>query len=714
VPKTEPNCLIRFGVFEVDPRTGELRSKGSRVKLQDQPLQILLALLEKSGEVVTREELRAKLWPADTFVDFDHGLNAAVKRLRDALGESAEKPIFIETLARRGYRFIAPVDGGFAPSGIGVAAAPEKSKSSFFRSWIAVAALLSTTVIAVLVWALWQNSSPRQEAVERRLTANSFENSVSSGAASRDGAYVAYADYTGIYLKLIRTGETHPVPLPPNFAARVDDWFPDDSHLLVSRLEQPGKTSLWSISVFGGAPRQLADDASGGALSPDGSHIAFHRGDLTWGDVWGREEWVMRSDGTDVVKVAAARSDDSKVGTPTWSPDGKRIAYVRTNFAYHAPSSSIELNEWQKASAQTLFSDGRLTPALHWLRDGRLIYALSEGRDSGLWMVSLEQSRTISEPPKRMTRGPGWILHVSGSTDGKVVTFLRGSFSPSVYIGKLTARASHLLANKRLTLDENENSPYAWTPDSKAVLFTSDRNGTFEIFRQSIDQPLPEGLVSSAEQLSQPRLTPDGSEIVYISTPKSASPETPSSIFAIPIGGGTPRLVLKDFKIWNVQCARLPSTLCLYSITKGNTAETFRFDPRNGKRAAPPEIDPDCNWSLSPDGSQRAIIDLVPNQGKIRLRATSTGEARDLIVKGWNGFQNIDWSADGKSLLVAIPGSDNRDSVLLNVTLDGRASVLLHSGNPWIGYAIPSPDRRSLAIAEFTATSNVWQLENLW
>ena len=173
-------------------------------------------------------------------------------------------------------------------------------------------------------------------------------------------------------------------------------------------------------------------------------------------------------------------------------------------------------------------------------------------------------------------------------------------------------------------------------------------------------------------------------------------------------------MILKDFKIWNVQCARLPSTLCLYSITKGNTAETFRFDPRNGKRAAPPEIDPDCNWSLSPDGSQRAIIDLVPNQGKIRLRATSTGEARDLIVKGWNGFQSIDWSADGKSLLVAIPGSDNRDSVLLNVTLDGRASVLLHSGNPWIGHAIPSPDRRSLAIAEITATSNVWQLENFW
>ena len=98
--KTEPDGLVRFGVFELDARSGELRSKGSRVKLQDQPLQVLLAVLEKPGQVVTREELRARLWPADTFVDFDHGLNAAVKRLRDALGDTAENPRYIETLPR--------------------------------------------------------------------------------------------------------------------------------------------------------------------------------------------------------------------------------------------------------------------------------------------------------------------------------------------------------------------------------------------------------------------------------------------------------------------------------------------------------------------------------------------------------------------------------------------------------------------------------------
>ena len=103
-------AILRFGVFEVDVRAGELRKQGVRIKLQEQPFQILCTLLEHRGELVTREELRNRLWPADTFVDFDHSLNAAIKRLRDALGESADSPVFIETMARRGYRFIAPLE----------------------------------------------------------------------------------------------------------------------------------------------------------------------------------------------------------------------------------------------------------------------------------------------------------------------------------------------------------------------------------------------------------------------------------------------------------------------------------------------------------------------------------------------------------------------------------------------------------------------------
>jgi DNA-binding winged helix-turn-helix (wHTH) protein len=101
--------VFRFGVFEVDTRAGELRKNGIKLKLQEQPFQVLCMLLERAGELVSRQELRTRLWPADTFVDFEHGLNVAVRRVRDTLGDSAETPVYIETLPRRGYRFLLPV-----------------------------------------------------------------------------------------------------------------------------------------------------------------------------------------------------------------------------------------------------------------------------------------------------------------------------------------------------------------------------------------------------------------------------------------------------------------------------------------------------------------------------------------------------------------------------------------------------------------------------
>src|SRR5260370_39237673 len=109
VRANDGSWVIHFGVFEADLRAGELRRNGSKVKLQEQPFQILAMLLERPGEIVTREELRARLWSADTFVDFDHGLNSAIRRLRDALGDSAANPSLVQTLGSRGYRFISAV-----------------------------------------------------------------------------------------------------------------------------------------------------------------------------------------------------------------------------------------------------------------------------------------------------------------------------------------------------------------------------------------------------------------------------------------------------------------------------------------------------------------------------------------------------------------------------------------------------------------------------
>ena len=117
MPEVRPTPgLIRFGVFELDRRLGEFRKAGVRIGLQEQALQVLLLLLERPGDLVTRDELRQRLWPTATFGDFDHGLNAVINRLRDTLGDSASSPRFIETLPRRGYRFIAPVHGNDAAS----------------------------------------------------------------------------------------------------------------------------------------------------------------------------------------------------------------------------------------------------------------------------------------------------------------------------------------------------------------------------------------------------------------------------------------------------------------------------------------------------------------------------------------------------------------------------------------------------------------------
>src|SRR5579862_9543800 len=108
-PAVPPPRVLRFGVFEIDVRSGELRKQGYRIRIEGQPLQILICLLENPGELVTREELHRRLWPADTYVNFEHGLNAAVKRLRRALDDSADNPRFVETLPRRCYRFLAPI-----------------------------------------------------------------------------------------------------------------------------------------------------------------------------------------------------------------------------------------------------------------------------------------------------------------------------------------------------------------------------------------------------------------------------------------------------------------------------------------------------------------------------------------------------------------------------------------------------------------------------
>lgn len=160
--------IIRFSVFEVDLKAGELRKNGIKIKLQQQPFQLLTILLRKAGEVVAREEFRKELWPEDTFVDFEHSVNAAIARLRDALGESADRPVFIETLARRGYRFNAPlVNPSIASTEVQNPAPTPPGPSTTPFLGRRAAALASVLLVAIVVWgALAKRGASRAQRIE--------------------------------------------------------------------------------------------------------------------------------------------------------------------------------------------------------------------------------------------------------------------------------------------------------------------------------------------------------------------------------------------------------------------------------------------------------------------------------------------------------------------------------------------------------------------
>jgi DNA-binding winged helix-turn-helix (wHTH) protein len=232
------NAGIRFGVFELDVNAGELRKRGIKIKLQDQPFRILALLLEHPGELVSREQLREMLWPHDTFVEFEHGINAAVAKVRQALGDSAENPRFVETVAKRGYRFLlpvekrAPVKGGvlqelevgsdeFALVELpGSQDLPVKTSSLAIReriAWAAATVLLTAAAAGTTVY--WRRAPDTPSIRQITLSGQSAD-----AAASPDGKTIAFvtgpAGRNQIWLKDIGHGDEVQLTEGP------DDWRP--------------------------------------------------------------------------------------------------------------------------------------------------------------------------------------------------------------------------------------------------------------------------------------------------------------------------------------------------------------------------------------------------------------------------------------------------------------------------------------------------------
>jgi Tol biopolymer transport system component/DNA-binding winged helix-turn-helix (wHTH) protein len=714
---SETNSVIRFGTFEVDPLAGELRRNGSRVRLQDQPLQVLLALLERPGEVVTREELRSKLWPADTFVDFDHGLNAAVKRLRDALGDSADNPRFIETLAKRGYRFLLPLNGHTVTAGEALALPPQPGTVE--ASWtkrprVLLSAGLGLLAVGIMIGYFLAHRLPaKPRPTEQRLTVNAPDVPIMHARISPDAQYLAYSDRNGLFVRVIATGETHALTLPSNFAAQPSAWFPDNRQLLVTRWSPPGQAdSIWTLSVFGGNPKQIMENGKARAVSWDGARIAFVRGDVA-----PQTLWVMNADGSHAQEILGQSGD--YIGAVAWSPDNRKLAFVRYIYqpGFYEGQGSLGIYDFATGTVKYLLYDPGLEESVAWTKDDRVIYSLYEprpnNRDSNVWAVPVDpQTGGVRGPAQRLTEGPDRKVLASVSEDGKALSYLRVSTRSHIFVAPLGKNNQEEAAPARMSLDEGNNFPFSWTPDGQSVIFVSDRDGTRHLYKQGLNQPTPDLLVGGDGRVMVARISPDRSEILYVLTPGNRADRGPVRVMAMPVNGGSQREILHTNGSDDIQCSGPQGGICLAYQPSAEEGVYSAFDPKSG--AINPAISlkvpfGKASHSLSPDGKTLAVA--AYRRGKIPaevyLYSLRDNSRTTIKIEGWGAIEYLDWNPDGKSFWVSAVTPKNLHA-LVRVDLKGNATPLYFETENQVGWGIPSLDGSHIAYWKGDASSNAW------
>jgi Tol biopolymer transport system component len=600
------------------------------------------------------------------------------------------------------------------------------------------AAIGTVVVVVALVGLAWflVRRPPKlsAELTQNQLTFNSRENDVQSGAISPDGKYLAYSDPAGIHVKLLWTSEERLIPRPagvPDGASwSVASWFPDGTQLLANTYEVGGQKSMWTASVLGQSARKLREGALGFAVSPDGTRIAFSplgtSGDVfspfgTSGDV--REIWVMGSQGDNLQKVLTLGEKETLYSVH-WAPDGQRLGYIgvrRTRERYPTAMETCDLKGMNRTVVMP-DPDGLLDDFC-WLPDGRIVYSRLESvdsKDANLWQIGIDtHTGTPTGKTKQITHWAGSYLQgLSASADGKLLVLQKTTYQGEVYVGELAAGGTRMNPPRRLTNDEAFDMPIAWTADSKAVLFGSDRNNTMVIFKQEIDQDIAEPVVTGPQAVSLPRPSADGAWILYVETPKTAvSPSTPFRLMRLPVSGGVPQFVLETRNWQDFTCARAPASLCVISEVSQDQKQLMitAFYPLKGRGKVLRTMEKDSAadfylLGLSPDGSTVAISRIGEAEIHIRLLSLSGGSDREITVKGWPNIMGLDWSPDGKGLYCGSASPQGR--TLLYVASKGNTRVLWqYKGAGGYIWGIPSPDGRHVAILGQPVSRNVWMVE---
>ena len=535
---------IRFGRFDLSVETGELRKEGVRMKLSGQAVEVLLLLIASPGKLVTREDLQQKLWPGASYGDPEHGLNAAVNRLRETLGDSATEPKYVETVPGRGYRFIARLDPQVVPPEPGrpePEPAPEPPKPRWWKSKAAIAVaiclgvaslLYSYAQIAPQIERLWRLSELQHLTI---VPLTALPGNVASPTFSPDGSQVAFGwdgESNGkgydLYVKVI--GSDKPQRLTYHPAVWLSTaWSPDGRSIAISRVAGENDSGIYLIPPTGGPERKLTarsvETNYGNEISwsPDGKFLAYIDQPAN-----AAETLKLFLLSLDTLERTQIQTNCGQVATPTFSPHGTFLAWGCQD---NEVKSSVMLLQLKEGRQTTLLRRPDEILGLAWSSDERRIVFSFQ---SALWETSLARADELEILPighdasDLATRpsGPG-LAYVRGSTN--------------INIWRLDLLASPPQARKWAASSSEQSSP-SISPDGSRIAFESTQSGVREIWVADVDG-------SNARQVTDfrnpmtgtPRWSPDG-KLIAFDSPVGGE----ANLYIVDPNGGVPHKLSID------------------------------------------------------------------------------------------------------------------------------------------------------------------------
>jgi Tol biopolymer transport system component/DNA-binding winged helix-turn-helix (wHTH) protein len=559
-PEGNPSPKSRFGVFEFDPQARELTKHGVRVKLQEQPIQILATLLEQAGRTVPREELQRQLWPDGTFVDYEQSLNKAVNKLREALNDDAGQPRYIETVPRRGYRFVAPVaeitpEAEPAPP---PRVAVEETRSSETnkpgsptlrpRTTVAVA---GAGVLVALGLATWFWLRPHATAAPRTPVRITTDGLATHPTISRDGKLLAYASKAGggnmhVWVRQVAGGE------PLQVTRGVDDdTYPDfspDGTQIAFRSERDGG-GIYTVSALGGGePKLLVKSGTIPKFSPNGKEVLFFSD-----DPFSPGAYIVSAQGGATSRLYP----DWTASYGFWAPDGKAVLFFggrkrdpHSGNWMLAPVAGGEPTKFYLPGDN--YGDSRFPSPSAWRRsrDGRgwIVFGSSSGDTCSLFRVAVSDGK-LAGNPEQLTSGAGVSLQGDFSEDGSLV-FTFGTYGGQIWVVPAdTNRAQTLGQPEQVTHTDGilNKSPSIsrdgrWLAYTAINPFTRDSSIGVRDLATGAERQLIRGPL-----LGWASISPDGSRVAYQQdVSRGVGGINRSVTFLIQVAGGNPAQLCQD------------------------------------------------------------------------------------------------------------------------------------------------------------------------